>query len=81
MGRTYNKHPSTTSKTPVQWTEQVRHKYCGALDLGRTGKPNKVHGCDACMAVKAQQSKCRDGPKDIKAGRQAKMKLLAGGSE
>ena len=39
----------------------------------KTGKPNKVHRCDACLVIKARQSKSRDGPKNIKLGRQQKM--------
>ncbi|EAQ93285.1 hypothetical protein F5144DRAFT_58348 [Chaetomium tenue] len=81
MGRSYQKNPSTTSNTPVQWKDQIRHKYCGALDHGREGKPNKVHRCEACLAVKARQSKFRDGPGDIKLGRKQKMNLKFGGGE
>ncbi|KAH6854767.1 hypothetical protein B0I37DRAFT_362984 [Chaetomium sp. MPI-CAGE-AT-0009] len=81
MGRSYQKNPSTTAKTPPQWKDQVRHKYCGALDNGREGKPNKVHRCEACLAVKARQSKFRDGPGDIKLGRKQKMSLKFGGGE
>lgn len=56
----------------------MRHKYCNALDLGRVGKPNKAHRCEDCLAIKARLSKYRDGPKDIKLGRQKKMALLTG---
>ena len=104
MGNSYDKHPSTTARTPVrksikaiiprhplewqekyhgltaaaqpkEWTDQVPHKYCGALDMGRIGKPNKAHRCEACLAIKARQSKLRDGPNDIKAGRDEKSHL------
>ena len=103
MGNSYDKHPSTTARTPVrksskpsspgprssrkkkhgltpaaqpkEWIDQVPHKYCKALDLGRVGKPNKAHRCEACLAIKARQSKLRDGPKGIKAGRDEKSHL------
>jgi hypothetical protein len=65
----------------LEWKDQIRHKYCGALDNGREGKPNKVHRCEACLAVKARQSKFRDGPGDIKLGRKQKMNLKFGGGE
>ncbi len=117
MGNSYDKHPSTTAKTPVrkssavvavmpkpkkmaskvsttttrsghlkthrltpaaqpkEWTDQVKHKYCGTIDNGRIGKPNKAHRCEACLAIKGQQSKYRNGPKDIKACRDDKSSL------
>ncbi|KAL1840119.1 hypothetical protein VTJ49DRAFT_775 [Mycothermus thermophilus] len=78
MGRTYPKNPSTTSRTPIQWTDQVAHKYCGKIDLGRIGRPNKAHRCDACLAIKHRESRYRDGPKNIKAGRLEKMAWLTG---
>ena len=65
-------HRLTDAAQPQEWTDQVQHKYCGALDKGRIGKPNKAHRCEACLAIKAQQSKIRNGPNDIKAGREEK---------
>ncbi|KAK4144957.1 uncharacterized protein C8A04DRAFT_27204 [Dichotomopilus funicola] len=81
MGHSYAKKPGTTkaARTPAQWTEQVRHKYCGALDMGRKGKPNKVHRCEACLAIKARQSRGSGGEKAIKEGRQEKMSWHLGG--
>ncbi|KAL2198364.1 hypothetical protein P885DRAFT_33243 [Corynascus similis CBS 632.67] len=73
MGRSYPKKPSTTSRTPPQWQDEIRHKYCNALDVGRTGKPNKVHRCSACLAIKSRLSRYRDGDQDRKAGRREKM--------
>ncbi|KAL2117707.1 hypothetical protein VTJ04DRAFT_7367 [Mycothermus thermophilus] len=78
MGRSYPKNPSTTSRTPIQWTDQVPHKYCGKIDFGRVGRPNKAHRCDACLAIKYKESRFRDGPKNIKAGRMEKMAWLTG---
>ncbi|KAL2128923.1 hypothetical protein VTI74DRAFT_8470 [Chaetomium olivicolor] len=67
MGHSYDKAPSTTAgKTPIQWTEQVPHKYCGKLDLGRPGKPNKAHRCEACLLIKARNAKWKDGPQDLR---------------
>ncbi|KAK4125384.1 hypothetical protein N657DRAFT_644252 [Parathielavia appendiculata] len=78
MGHSYPKNPSTTARTPVQWTDQVRHKYCGAEDLGRDGKPNKVHRCEACLAIKARQSKWHGGPQGKRSGTQQKIGWHAG---
>ncbi|KAH6630591.1 hypothetical protein B0J18DRAFT_421640 [Chaetomium sp. MPI-SDFR-AT-0129] len=69
----------TSSPRSTEWTEQVRHKYCGALDIGRKGKPNKVHRCEACLAIKARQSRGSGGEKAIKEGRQEKMSWHLGG--
>lgn len=33
-------------QTPAEWTEQLPHKWCGRLDAGRKGKPNKTQKCD-----------------------------------
>ncbi|KAL2150166.1 hypothetical protein VTH82DRAFT_7842 [Thermothelomyces myriococcoides] len=73
MGHSYPKKPSTTSRTPPQWQDEIRHKYCNAVDVGRTGKPNKVHRCSACLAIKARMSRYRDGERDHKASRREKM--------
>jgi hypothetical protein len=37
--------PSLSDFWPAEWTDEVAHKYCGTLDAGRAGKPNKVHLC------------------------------------
>ncbi|KAK3899415.1 hypothetical protein C8A05DRAFT_36971 [Staphylotrichum tortipilum] len=74
MGRTFSKKRSTVAaEIPIQWTDSISHKYCGATDMGRNGKPNKAHRCAACKAIKAQQASSRDGPKDIKGGRLDKL--------
>ena len=47
MGRSYDKaNRATNTEAPPQWTEQLPHKYCGKLDRGRRGKPNKAQKCD-----------------------------------
>ncbi|KAK4103376.1 hypothetical protein N658DRAFT_494705 [Parathielavia hyrcaniae] len=79
MGRSYVKNPSTTAAAkPVQWTDEVLHKYCGALDMGKDGKPNKAHRCEACLAVKARQSKWQGGAKGKRSGTQQKVGWHAG---
>ncbi|EAQ89487.1 predicted protein [Chaetomium globosum CBS 148.51] len=78
MGNSYQRKPNTKYKLPIQWTDEIRHKHCGAVDIGRDGKPNKAHRCKACLAVKARESKLRNGPDDIKLGREEKMELKFG---
>jgi hypothetical protein len=53
----------------TEWTEQVPHKYCGKIDQGRKGKPNKVHLCEQCLVIKGQQAKWADGLQDMKSKR------------
>ncbi|KAG7291957.1 hypothetical protein NEMBOFW57_001986 [Staphylotrichum longicolle] len=74
MGHSYTKNPSTTARTPPQWKDQIPHKYCGKIDDGRLGKPNKAHRCEACLVVKGQQAKSVDGPNNIKLFRWEKTK-------
>lgn len=58
MGGSYDNAPRATNvDPPIQWTEELPHKYCGKIDRGRRGKPNKAQKCDACMAVKAAGAK------------------------
>lgn len=53
--------------------EEVQHKYCRAVDIGREGKANKVHRCQACLAIKGRKCKWSGGEKGIKEGVQKKM--------
>ncbi|AEO65564.1 uncharacterized protein THITE_2048650, partial [Thermothielavioides terrestris NRRL 8126] len=62
---------------PAEWTDEVAHKYCGTLDAGRAGKPNKVHLCGKCMAIKGRQMQAAGG--DGAHRRREKMGWLAGG--
>ncbi|OAA53457.1 hypothetical protein SPI_09385 [Niveomyces insectorum RCEF 264] len=59
MARSYKSRQGTGTnpQTPPNWTDLTRHKYCGALDLGRAGKANKAQKCLACLQIKAH----RDG--------------------
>lgn len=72
MGRSYNKQAKATNTTaPKQWRDVQPHKYCGKVDYGKTGKPNKAQKCDDCMLVKAQSEKAIQ--RDTSERRQEKM--------
>ncbi|KAK0656229.1 hypothetical protein B0T16DRAFT_343048 [Cercophora newfieldiana] len=72
MGHSYNKlAKATNTDPPKQWTDIQTHKYCGQVDYGRIGKPNKAQKCDACMLVKAASEKAIQ--RDTSARRQEKM--------
>lgn len=72
MGHSYDKkHKATNTEPPVQWTDLTPHKYCGAVDYGRIGKPNKAQKCDACMEIKAASDKAVQ--RDTAARRQEKL--------
>lgn len=60
----------------AEWTDEVAHKYCGKLDAGRKGKPNKVQHCEKCMAIKGRQLQAEGG--DGKHRRREKMSWLTG---
>ncbi|KAL2021881.1 hypothetical protein VTK56DRAFT_6476 [Thermocarpiscus australiensis] len=52
---------ATNIATPAQWTEPLPHKYCGKIDLGRHGKPNKTQKCDECTWIKRWRLRCERG--------------------
>ena len=72
MGHSYDKaRRATNTEAPIQWTEELPHKYCGKIDRGRRGKANKAQKCDACQAVKAARAKAAQ--LDMSHRRQEKM--------
>lgn len=80
MGHSYDKAAKATNvEPPVQWQDQITHKYCGKVDRGRTGKANKAQKCDACLQVKAHRAKMEQ--RDTANRRQDKMAWSAFGDE
>ncbi|CCC08001.1 hypothetical protein SMACR_01565 [Sordaria macrospora] len=80
MGHSYNKAAKATNiESPVQWTDQTKHKYCGKIDSGRIGKPNKAQKCDACLQIKAHRAK--ESQRDTDNRRQDKIAWSAFGYE
>ncbi|KXX78563.1 hypothetical protein MMYC01_204528 [Madurella mycetomatis] len=64
--------------TPVEWKEQLPHKWCGKMDAGRKGKPNKTQKCDDCLQVKRVRLKMEQ--KQAGYAKKDRMALLRGGS-
>ncbi|KAK4135824.1 hypothetical protein BT67DRAFT_377020 [Trichocladium antarcticum] len=72
MGHSYDKAKrATNTEAPIQWTEELPHKYCGKIDRGRSGKANKAQKCDNCILVKAARVKAAQ--RDTADRRQEKM--------
>ncbi|KAK4168741.1 hypothetical protein QBC43DRAFT_284691 [Cladorrhinum sp. PSN259] len=46
-----------TKTTPLEWTQEVKHKYCDRVEIGRKGKPNKAQRCTECQIIKLRQAK------------------------
>ncbi|EFX02929.1 hypothetical protein CMQ_2858 [Grosmannia clavigera kw1407] len=77
MARNYKpSHCNTTAQKPANWTDIRPHKYCGALDLGHEGRPNKTQTCAACQEVKAHMAGLVKRNTDMR--RQAKMNWTSG---
>ncbi|KAK4185731.1 hypothetical protein QBC35DRAFT_388843 [Podospora australis] len=78
MGRSYDRGSGGggDSKIPMQWTDEILHKYCGKVDRGREGKSNKAQKCDECILIKASREKAQQ--KDTSSRRNEKMGWQAG---
>ncbi|KAK4199815.1 hypothetical protein QBC40DRAFT_254698 [Triangularia verruculosa] len=57
MGKSYDNKPKVAAQKPHNWDDQITHKYCGAVDVGRTGKSNKAQRCEQCVMIKASLAK------------------------
>ncbi|KAK4117072.1 hypothetical protein N656DRAFT_773083 [Canariomyces notabilis] len=79
MARSYDRGARATNIfTPREWNEQLPHKWCGKIDAGRKGKPNKAQKCDDCLQVKRLKAKAVQ--KNASHAKRDRMALLWGGS-
>ncbi|KAK4231463.1 hypothetical protein QBC38DRAFT_465768 [Podospora fimiseda] len=59
MGKSIDHAARTGTKdTPLEWTREVKHKYCDKVEIGSPkGKPNKAQQCTECQYIKLRQVK------------------------